>query len=125
MGINSLVQSQENVELAALAIEGFINKDLTEAAPYFNDPETEIYLACLLAPDDEMGRRVVVVSDQHSTVIRVCIAAIYELFEGDVHHFVQRIGTVNRDEAATALTPLVRQAYQRLIDWKPIWDYVF
>lgn len=125
MGINSFVQSQESADLAALAIERFINVDLIEAAPRFSDIETEIYMYCPLAPNDELSRRVMVVSDQRSPVIRVCIEATYELFEGDVHHFVQRIGTVNRDEAATNLAPLVRQAYDRLVDWKPIWDYVF
>lgn len=125
MSIKSFVQSQESAELAALAIERFINIDLVEAAPGFSNPESEIYLYCPLAPDDELSRRVMIISDRNSPVIRVCIEAIYELFEGDVHHYVQRIGTVNRDEAATGLTPLVRQAYERLLDWKPIWDYVF
>ena len=125
MSINSFVQSQENVELAALAIERFISIDLIEAAPGFSDLETEIYIYCPLAPDDELSRRVMVVSDRNSPVIRVCIEAAYELFEGDVHHFVQRIGTIHRDEAANDLTPLVRQAYERLLDWRPIWDYVF
>lgn len=127
MSINSFVQSQESVELANLALERFINIDLAEAAPRFSDLEAEIYLYCPLAPDDELGRRVMVVSDHNSPVIRVCIEAAYELFEGDVHHFAQRIGTVRRDEAANTdnLILLVRQAYERLLDWRPIWDYVF
>ncbi len=124
-----IIPSQELAHLAADSLDKFLQTELVEAAPRFATNDSEIYMFCHLAPEGEMSRRMMVVSDFGSPVVRVCIEAAYELFEGDVHHFVQRIGTVNRDEVAIGLEPLVRQAYDRLMAWKPthenIWDYVF
>ena len=103
--------------------------ELALAQPCFDDNEADVYMSCHLVAEGEPSRRVLVVSDKHSPIVRVCIEAAYELFEGDIHHHVQRIGTVNRDETGTKLVPLVREAYDRLMAWKPthenIWDYVF
>ncbi len=126
---DSYTPGQKSAELAARSFEQFLYNELAQATPRFGDSEAEIYVYCHLAPEGEPSRRVLIVTDRRSPIVRVCIEAAYELFEGDVHHYVQRIGTVNRDETATKLIPLVREAYERLMAWKPtnenIWDYVF
>ncbi len=125
---NSYVQTDSSQLSAQRNFEQFLN-DLAAASSRFADNEAEIYMFCHLAPENEPGRRVLVVTDKHSPIVRVCIEAAYELFAGDIHHYVQRIGTVERQETRTKLVPLVREAYERLMSWKPthenIWDNVF
>ena len=124
-----VADSQETIQgEAARNLQQFL-VELQSAQSRFDDSEAEVYMYCHLMPEGEPSRRVLVVVDKLSPLVRVCIEAAYELFAGDVHHFVQRIGTVNRDETATQLAPLVQQAYDRLLAWRPthesIWDYVF
>jgi hypothetical protein len=126
---NDSIQSQDTDDLAENAFEHFINSELAPASLRFGNSEAEIYMYCHLAPEGEPSRRLLVVTDKQSAIIRVCIEAAYELFAGDIHHYVNRVGTVNRDEADEKLIPLVREAYDRLIAWKPshenIWDNVY
>ncbi|HEX2916200.1 MAG TPA: hypothetical protein VH186_35900 [Chloroflexia bacterium] len=126
---NTFVLTRESGEMAELAFNHFMQTVLDEGARRFSDYESGIYMYCQLAPEDEAGRRVLVVSERYSQVVRVCIEAAYELFEGDVHHYVQRIGTVERETVSSNLEPLMRQAYNSLMAWKPthenIWDNVY
>lgn len=129
MPINHSLQDQEHTQLAARAFDLFVHTELAQAAARFENSEAEIYIYCHLAPEGEPTRRLLVVTDKHSQVVRVCIEAAYELFAGEVHHHVERVGTVNRSDMNTDLENLVREAYQRLIAWKPthdnIWDDVY
>ncbi len=128
MSANTFVQSAESTELAEHAYGQFL-QELSEAAPRLGNLDVDVYMWCHLAPPGEESRRILVVADRHSPIVRVCIEAAYALFAGDIHHYVKRIGTVTRAEIAGGLTPLVSEAYQRLMAWKPthenIWDNVF
>lgn len=127
MSSNGIMETGDSIELAQHALEQFLHSELPTVP--FSNLDTGIYLFCHLMPEGEPSRRILVVSDQQSQVVRVCIEASYELFKGSIHHHVQRIGTVNRDEVRDKLEPLVREAYAHLIAWKPthenIWDYDF
>src|SRR5436305_12760798 len=86
----------------------FVDTKLPEALSSFGNNETAIYIYCHLTLPNEPGRRLLVVTD--GPVVRVCIEATYELFEGDVHYWVQRVGSVSREEAPGRLEELVREA---------------
>lgn len=127
MAANIFVQTAQSVEFAEHAITDFLANEV--AATPFTNAEEGFYLYCHCAPEDAPTRRVLVVTDRYSEIVRVCIEAAYELFAGDTHYHVRRIGTVTREQVETQIEPLVRQAFSELVAWKPthenIWDYVF
>ncbi len=87
------------------------------------------FFCCSFNGPDELSRRVLVVADASSPIVRVCIEAAYELFEGDIHYKVERIGTVDRSQLRTDFLPLLERAFDKLYIWRPthdnIWDNVY
>jgi hypothetical protein len=111
------------------ALDHFITGELCDTMGHIRQMNASIYLSCRLDASEHKGRRIMVVADANQDLVRVCIEATYELFEGDTHYFVERIGTSNRAEASDKVPGLVQKAYDRLITWKPthanIWDNVY
>src|SRR4051812_16095711 len=97
------------------AFDAFIHNELGQALERFDHQEVEVYIYCHLTQPSEPSRRVLVVTEANSAKIAVCIEAAYELFKGDMHHYVRRIGMVDRAEAAAKLEPLVREAYEIIL----------
>jgi|GEM_PF-1869955 len=121
--------AQVNTIEAESALETFINTDLKDALGHINNISASVYLYCCLDNVQHAGRRILVVSASNEEVVRVCIEAAYELFEGDTHYYVARIGTADRDKAGAEVPALLRKAYESLVNWKPthenIWDNVY
>ncbi len=101
------------------AFQTFLNVELSKALERFDHEEAAVYIYCHLSPAYEPSRRVLVVTEANSARIAVCIEAAYELFEGDIHHYVRQIGTIARSEAATKLRLLVSEAHEIVLAWKP------
>ena len=122
--MSNLIITPEISQAAHTAFENFLRNELPQAQQYWADTEAAIYMFCHLAPAGEASRRVLVVTDKNSPIVRVCIEAACELFEGDIRHYVQRVGTVNREEAPAKLEALVREAYHRLMAWRPTYENI-
>lgn len=92
-------------------------------------PDELHFFYCSFNGPDELSRRVLVVADASSPIVRVCIEAAYELFEGDIHYKVERIGTVDRSQLRSDFVPLLERAFDKLYNWRPthdnIWDNVY
>lgn len=90
------------------------------------EDENEIhFFHCDFNGPDELSRRVLVVADASSPLVRVCIEAAYELFEGDINYKVERIGTVNRAQVGSGLVPLMHKAFAQLVGWRPTQDNIW
>lgn len=121
--------TQVNALEAVDALDNFISGDIRDAQSHFQDLNTSIYLFCRLDQAEYLGRRILVCSEVKEKVLRICIEAAYNLFDGDVHYHVERIGTVDRNRAWAELPQMLQLAYDKLIMWKPthenIWDNVY
>ncbi len=121
--------TQVNDYQAENALENFINREIADATPHMRNQAAAIYLFCRLDEAEYTGRRIIVVSDSGQEYVRVCIEASYELFAGDTHYHVKRIGTADRATGLQELPAVIRKAYAELIAWKPthefIWDNVY
>jgi hypothetical protein len=128
MGVTYAI-TQLNTFEAESALDIFINGDLQGALEHIRNLNASVYLSCRLDSSAYNGRRLLVVADANQDLVRVCVEAAYELFEGDTHYHVERIGTSSRSGARDELPRLLHQAYDRLISWKPthenIWDNVY
>lgn len=115
--------------LTAQAFHSFINEELNPALNRLDCEEATVYIYCHETKPTEPSRRVLVVTEANSAMITVCIEAAYQLFEGDIHHYVRRIGTIACAEAEAKLRPLLWEAYEIVMAWKPsftdIEDYLF
>lgn len=105
--------------ISSNTFEDFIEYELTRALERFDQEEAAVYIYCHQARPYEPSRRVLVVTEADSATITVCIETAYELFAGDIHHCVRRIGTINRAEVTEKLLPLVYEAYEIVLAWKP------
>lgn len=116
-------------DFAEIAFQNFLANELAQAKSTFDNPANRVYLYCHLVPEGERTRRLLVVSETGESVVRVCIEASYELFEGDTHYYVRRVGTTPREEAAEGIEPLLHTAFAELVAWRPthenIWENVF
>ncbi|MEI6045940.1 MAG: hypothetical protein WCS37_16445 [Chloroflexota bacterium] len=117
-------------EFAEKAFQNFLAAELIRSLPRISAPNDRVYLYCHLVPEGEPSRRLLVVSEPEEKVVRVCVEATYELFEGDVHYHVRRIGTAPREQAdEKQLEGLLQTAYSELMAWHPthesIWENVF
>ncbi|MDB5081532.1 MAG: hypothetical protein JWP00_3456 [Chloroflexi bacterium] len=104
---------------STLAFQEFIEKELQHVVDRFNDLNATVYLYCHVKTPDETARRVLIIAEAQSTRIVVSVEAAYQVFEGDIHHVLQVIGGVDRSEVAGKLLPLLGQAYEVAIAWKP------
>lgn len=103
----------------AKTFQAFVDNDLRQAIERFDHEEAGFYIYCGLTGLTGLSRRVLVITEPNSAKIAVCIEAAYHLFEGDTHHYVRQVGTIDRAEAASKLEPLVREAYEIVMSWKP------
>ncbi|NWJ45600.1 MAG: hypothetical protein HXX08_06955 [Chloroflexi bacterium] len=121
--------TQVNTLEAENALDRFIKGDLQDAIDHIQQINASVYYSCRLDNLESKGRRIMIVADANEDLVRICIEASYELYEGDTHFFVERIGTSNRSEARERVPNLMQRAYDRLITWKPshdnIWDNVY
>lgn len=101
------------------AFQEFINLELQHSLDRFYDRNATVYIYCHVKSPDSPARRVLVIAEAHSPTIEVSVEAAYQVFEGDIHHVVRQIGEVVRSQAADELLPLVSQAYEVAISWKP------
>jgi hypothetical protein len=101
------------------AFQTFVEEDLAPALNRFDCEEAAVYIYCHPTKPTEPSRRVLVVTEANSAMITVCIEAAYQLFEGDIHHYVRRIGMIPCAEAAGKLRPLLWEAYEIVMSWKP------
>ena len=104
---------------SAHAFHTFVNEELTPAINRFASEEATVYIYCHSTKPTEPSRRVLVVTEANSATITVCIEAAYQLFEGDIHHYVRRIGAIPCAEARAKLQPLLWEAYEIVMAWKP------
>ncbi len=104
-------------EFANNAFNDFMANKLPQAQALFSDPNQRIYFFCHLMPDGLYTRRLIVASEPGEAMVRVCIEASYQLFEGDVHYHVRRIGTIPREKASEELSALLPTAFERLMAW--------
>jgi hypothetical protein len=115
-------------DFARGAFQSFLANELTPALPEISNPANRVYLYCHLRPEGEPTRRLLVVSEPGEVVVRVCIEASYQLFDGDTHYHVRRIGSTSRENTA-GIEPLLHSAYEELLAWRPthesIWENVF
>ena len=102
--------------------EAFINTELSEALERFDQQDAAVYVYCLVSQPEAPSRRVLVVTEANSAQVVVCIEAAYQLFEGDIHHYVRQVGMLDRHEAAGKLAALVREAYELITAWRPSYE---
>jgi hypothetical protein len=103
------------------AFQEFITKELQHehARERFYDLNATVYIYCHVKDPDESSRRILIIAEAHSPKIVVSVEAAYQVFEGDIHYTVREIGTIDRLKAAEDLLPLVLEAYEFVISWKP------
>jgi len=115
-------------DFATRAFEDFRENSLTPALPQIGDPTNQVYLFCHLMPDGLYGRRLMVVSEPGEDLVRVYVEASYDLFEGDTHYHVRRIGDMPRNRAAQDLPGLLQTAFTELMAWnsshQSIWEEI-
>ncbi len=101
------------------AFQDFISLELQHALDNFHDPKAAVYFYCHVKTPDAPGRRVLAVTEAYSSKIVVSVEAAYQVFAGDTHYVVREIGAVERSQAAEHLLPLLLEAYETAITWKP------
>ncbi len=101
------------------AFQEFITKELQHALDRFYDLNATVYIYCHVKDPVESSRRVLVIAEAYSSKIVVSVEAAYQVFEGDIHYTVREIGKLDRLKAAEKLLPLVLEAYEFVISWKP------
>ncbi len=107
------------------AFQTFLNDVLPEALISLADPTMGVDLHCKIVPPGKPGRRLLVESDPGEGQVRVIVEATYEVFEGDTHYHVQRIGAVDRTKAGEELEPLLKKAFANISTWNPNHDSVW
>lgn len=101
------------------AFQEFINLELQHSLDRFYDRNATVYIYCHVKSPDDPARRVLVIAEAHSSNITVSVEAAYQVFEGDIHHIVRQIGTVARTQANQELLPLMLEAYEMAVAWRP------
>jgi hypothetical protein len=101
------------------AFQEFITRELQHARDRFYDLNATVYIYCHVKDPDESSRRILVIAEAHSPKIVVSVEAAYQVFEGDIHYTVREIGRIDRLKAAEDLLPLVLEAYEFVISWRP------
>jgi hypothetical protein len=118
---------------AEIILEDFIKNTLPGEMYRFKTTENDIAIVGDFSWQErpggqEVSRRLLILSDPHNLQVRVCAEAAYQTFECDTCFHVERVGTFFRDEAETALVPLLRRAFDRLLNWEAtpdnIWDLI-
>lgn len=104
------------------AFQDFIALELQNSLDRFNDPKLAVYIYCQVKDPAVPGRRVLAVTEAYSSKIDVSVEAAYQVFAGDTHYVVREIGAVERSQAATQLLPLLLEAYETALTWKPAFD---
>ena len=106
-------------QFCAQDFDTFLNVELPRALAYSDLEDAAIYIYCYVAGPTEPTRRVFVVTEAHTGRIAVCIEAAYQLFEGDIHHYVRQIGTLDRTASVAELQATVREAHDIIVAWRP------
>lgn len=101
------------------AFQDFICLELQHSLGSFQDRQAAVYIYCQVNSPDFPGRRVLAVTEAYSTKIQVSVEASYQVFDGDTHYVVRLIGSVERSQAAEHLLPLLLEAYETAVTWKP------
>jgi hypothetical protein len=131
--MDRLAPTQASISEAEIALENFIKNVLPGEMWKFNTTDNDIistadFSWCDISTGREFSRRLLMLSDPHNLQVRVCIEAAYQTFECDTCFHVERVGTFFRDEAATELEPLLRRAFERMLNWQAtpenIWDLI-
>jgi hypothetical protein len=117
-------------EAAEKLYQDFVTYNVPNMLGLLEEDANDIhFFYCSFNNPEQLSRRVLVVADGGSPVVRVCIEAAYELFEGEINYKVERVGTVQRQEVRQGLIPLLDRAFERLVSWRPthdnIWDNVY
>jgi hypothetical protein len=99
--------------------QAFINLELQHSLDRFYDRNATVYIYCHVKSPDDPARRILVIADAHSSNITVSVEAAYQVFEGDIHHIVREIGTVDRTQVDHKLLPLIVEAYEVAVAWRP------
>jgi hypothetical protein len=114
-----MVMSMMSVDFTP-EFQEFLNVDLTLALGRLENDEPVCFVYTQSGTMHEPVRRVLVIREAGATdYLTVSIEAAYELFEGDYHHIVRRIGTYRRGEPVAHLREIVEQAYETVMLWKP------
>lgn len=101
------------------AFQEFITRELQHARDRFYDLNATVYIYCHVKDPDESSRRILVIAEAHNPKIVVSVEAAYQVFEGDIHYTLREIGRIDRLKAAEDLLPLVLEAYEFVISWRP------
>jgi hypothetical protein len=71
-------------------------------------------------------RLVLISSEASESYLQVYIEICYELYQGDFHFKVRKVGSVERNRASDELAPLLRLAFMEALMWRPtsenIWE---
>lgn len=105
--------------IMAPAFQTFVDEKFGRSLDRFDCEDPAVYIYCHLTKPTEPSRRVLVVTETNTAMITVCIEVTYQLFEGDIHHYVRRIGAIPCTEATGKLRPLLWEAYEIVMSWKP------
>ena len=68
-------------------------------------------------------RRLLLNFDENQPMFTVSFEVSYQLFEGDAHFFVKKVGTVNPTEIGTHLPGIVANALEQVSSWKPSYEF--
>lgn len=113
-------------EFATKAFADFMANSLPPALSCAGDPQCRIHLFVHLMPDGVYTRRIMVESEPGEALINVLVEASYQLFEGDTHYHVRRIGAVPRDKATEGLPAILPVAFDEIMAWhtshNSIWE---
>ena len=116
-------------EAATMLWDDFVAYDVPKMMELLEDANQIHFFHCSFNGPHELSRRVLIVADASSPIVRVCTEVAYELFEVDIHYKVERVGTINRNQLRSGLVPLLQTAFSRLVSWRPthdnIWDNVY
>ena len=115
-------QAHASTGLAARDLEKFLISYIVESAGRAFEANSEKSFYWELAKASRAERRLLLFCDKDRQEVTVSFETACELFEGEAHFVVSKVGTVHRSEITTDLPGVVSKALNQVNDWKPTYE---
>ena len=115
-------QAQAQTGLSAANLEQFLISYVLKSAHHaYEENAGESYL-WQLAGNSNIERRLLLNYDANRSEFTVSFEIAYQLFEGDTHFFVKKVGTLSPAEIGNCLPGIVTKALEQVNSWKPSYE---
>lgn len=115
-------QAQAQTGLSAANLEQFLISYVLKSAHHaYEENSGESYL-WQLAGNSNIERRLLLNYDETKSEFTVSFEVAYQLFAGDTHFVVKKVGTLSPVEIRSSLPGIVTKALEQVNSWKPTYE---